>query len=186
MGYTHYFKQSKPASDEQWQAFQKDAKVVIEHAQKNLGIVLISNDDNGVIINNERINLNGDSDNNLDHETFFLSQNYSAFNFCKTALKPYDTVVCSLLLLANEHMPNQHEISSDGGFDEWQRSMEINAKIFGYAFKLPERVESSEEVTLFEDELQKTYSKKTGVTNSPVENKKDIFESNKKSSRFNL
>lgn len=187
MGYTHYFKQSKPVNDDQWQAFQKDAKVVIDHAQKKLGIVLISNDSNGVIINNERINLNGDDTQDLDHETFFMEQDYSDFNFCKTARKPYDLVVCSLLLLANEHMPQHHEIGSDGSFEEWQESMELNAKLFGRAFKLPEGVDTSEEITLFEADLAKKYSKvkEVSVTPTPVESKKDI-NPKKKTSRFNL
>lgn len=160
MGYTHYFKQNKPVSDEQWNAFEKDAKVVIDHVQNKLGIVLISNDSNGVIINNERINLNGDESRDLDHETFFLEKDYKEFNFCKTARKPYDLAVCSLLLLAHEHMNGHHDIGSDGNFDEWQDAMELNAKLFGYAYKLPTKIDSSDNVQKFENELSEQYPKK--------------------------
>lgn len=180
MGYTHYFKQSKPVADKQWEAFEKDAKMLIEHAPKYLGIVLTSNDSNGVIINAERINMNGDSERGLDHETFYMEKDYKDFNFCKTNHKPYDLIVCSLLLLANEHMPNHHDIGSDGGFEDWKESMELNAKLFGRAFKLPKSVDSSEEADLFEQELTQRYVKTTT---------KDIYEDKKsvgKGSRFNL
>lgn len=161
MGYTHYFKQNKPVSDQQWEAFEKDAKVIIDHVQNKLGIVLISNDSNGVIINNERINLNGDESRNLEHETFYLEKDYKEFNFCKTARKPYDIAVCSLLLLAHEHMPEHHEIGSDGSLTEWQEAMQLNAEIFGYAYKLPRGVDSSEKVEEFEKDLHSQYSKKS-------------------------
>lgn len=183
MGYTHYFKQNKPVSDEQWNAFEKDAKVVLEHIQKNLGIVLTSNDSNGVIINSQRVNLNGDDSCDLDHETFYLEKDYRDFNFCKTARKPYDLAVCSLLLLAHEHMPNHHDIRSDGSFEEWQEAMELNAKLLGRAYKLPEGVDSSEEIRLFEEELEHSVVKKSQTSQSEI--KKDISPK-KKSSRFNL
>ncbi len=147
MGYTHYFKQNKPVTDEQWAAFTKDAKVALK-AIKKRGIVLISNDESGVIINNERINLNGDEENGLDHETFYMTKDYPRFNFCKTARKPYDLAVCSLLLLANEHMPGHHDIGSDGDSDDWKEALEFNEEIFGRPFKFPvgiERVQEPEE-----------------------------------------
>lgn len=179
MGYTHYFKQSKPVSDKQWEAFEKDAKILLEYAPKHLGIILVSNDSNGIILNSERINMNGDPDRNLDHETFYMDKDYKEFNFCKTNQKPYDLIVCSLLLLAHEHMPNHHDICSDGNFEDWQESMEINACLFGRAFKLPKSVESSEEVDLFEKELSQKYVK---TTKAIYEDKKSVG----KGSRFNL
>ena len=160
MGYTHYFKQNKPVSDQQWTAFGKDAKVVLEHIQNKLGIVLVSNDSNVAIIDSERVNLNGDDTCDLDHETFYLAKDYREFNFCKTARKPYDLAVCSLLLLAHEHMPVHHDIGSDGDFAEWQDAMELNAKIFGYAYKLPTGIDSSDEVQEFENELANRNSEK--------------------------
>lgn len=184
MGYTHYFKQNKPVSGEQWQAFQKEAQVVIDHAQKNLNIVLMSNDSDGVLLNDERVNLNGDETRDLDHETFYLEKDYRDFNFCKTARKPYDLVVCSLLLLAHEHMPNHHDIGSDGSFDEWQDAMELNAKLFGHGFKLPEGVESSDEVREYEEQLAIKYPKTVQKTED-VQPSIDIHK-NKKNSRYNL
>lgn len=184
MGFTHYFTQGKPASNEQWQNFKKDAEVVIEHAKNNLNIVLMSNDSNGVILNDDRVNLNGDERYDLDHETFYLQKHSQGSNFCKTARKPYDLVVTSLLLLAHEHMPDSYNIRSDGKFNDWQDAMELNAKLFGYAFKLPESVDSSDEVAQYEELLAANYPKKAQKTesNQPVV---DIYK-NKKNFRYNL
>lgn len=148
MGYTHYFQQNKPVTDKQWSEFKKDATVALKKIKKR-GIVLVSNDESGVIINNERVNLNGDEKEGLDHETFYLTKDYPRFNFCKTARKPYDLAVCSLLLLANEHMPGHHDISSDGDPEDWQEALEFNEEIFKRPFKLPAGVESVQESEQF-------------------------------------
>ena len=47
MGFTHYFKQTKPVSEQQWKSFQEDAEIVLKQVQNQYGIVLMSNDDNG-------------------------------------------------------------------------------------------------------------------------------------------
>lgn len=180
MGYTHYFKQNKPVSNEQWKSFQEDAEIVLKQVQNQYGIVLMSNDDNGVLINSERVNLNGDESQGLDHETFFMEKDYREFNFCKTARKPYDLAVCSLLLLAHEHMKGHHDIGSDGGFEEWQEAMELNAKTLGRGYKLPSGVESSLEIEEFENGLTQKYAKKIQPA---VEVSK---ETKKKGSRYNL
>ena len=173
MGYTHYFQQNKTVTDEQWGNFEKDANVVIGHAQKNMGIGLSSDDPNGVILNSERLNLNGDNLLGLSHETFFLKKDLKTFNFCKTNEKPYDIVVCSLLLLAHKHMPNHHRITSDGNFPDWKEAMQLNAELFGYAFELPTTVDSSEAVTEFEANLKKQFVKAESPT---LSNKKVIVK----------
>jgi hypothetical protein len=158
MGYTHYFKQNKPISDQQWQAFKKDAEIILDYIQNQLGIVLTSNDSNGIIINDNRVNMNGDKTYGLNHETFYLEKDYKDFNFCKTAHKPYDLAVCSLLLLAHEHMPGHYNIHSDGNLDEWKEAMELNANLLGRAYKLPESIDNSEKVRQFERQLEINYS----------------------------
>lgn len=154
MGYTHYFQQKKPVNDEQWAAFQHDAEILLNYIKKETDIVLESNDDNGILINDQRVNLNGDSSCDLDHETFYLEKDYRDFNFCKTARKPYDLVVCALLLLAHKHMPQHHDIGSDGSLAEWKEAMRLNAKLFNDAYHLPREVESSLEVEELEKELK--------------------------------
>ncbi len=43
------------------------------------------------------------------------------WSFCKTARKPYDLVVCAILLRAHQHMPTCVAIGSDGSWEaEWQ------------------------------------------------------------------
>lgn len=178
MGYTHYFKQEKPVNDQQWKSFQKDAEIMLKEIQ-SMGIVLMSNDENDVLINNERVNLNGDESCGLDHETFYMDKDYRRFNFCKTARKPYDLAVCSLLLLANEHMPEHHDIGSDGDFEDWKEAMELNAEILGYGFKLPSKISGKEDANQFEEELAEKYTKKENDT-IKTESKP------KKNTRYNL
>lgn len=145
MGYTHYFKQEKAVKKEAWENFSKDAQILMDYAQTQLGIVLMSDDSTGVLINKNRVNINGDATKDLDHETFYLQRAKLAdFNFCKTAAKPYDLVVCSLLLLANEHSNGSYNISSDGDVNDWQESMKLNAELFKKAYHLPESVDNSE------------------------------------------
>lgn len=159
MGYTHYFTLKKTVSNQQWDNFKKDANIIIEHIQNHMGIVLKTNDNNGIILNNERLNLNGDDTCDLDYETFLLDKYYPHFNFCKTGQRPYDLAVCSLLLLAHEHMPYHYDISSDGGFEDWKDAMKLNAEILGHGYKLPEGIDSSEDLRKFEEELSKTTQK---------------------------
>ena len=59
---------------------------------------------------------NGKGDN--AHEPFIFPGE-SGFNFCKTAYKPYDTVVVACLFVARDYFaPDQLEIASDGEAEE--------------------------------------------------------------------
>lgn len=67
------------------------------------------------------------------HETFFLPMGFvdetaenkpiprfvCEFNFCKTNRKPYDFVVCAVLLVVKMIAPECYEIKSDGDDDDW-------------------------------------------------------------------
>ena len=47
-------------------------------------------------------------------------------DFCKTAQKPYDVVVCAALLAIKHHQRDNVEICSDGEFDdEWQPAYQL-------------------------------------------------------------
>lgn len=164
MGYTHYFEQKKIVNDQQWEAFEKDAKISLDYIHNKLNIVLMSNDDNGIIINNERVNLNGDDTCDLDYETFYIEKDYPDFNFCKTERRPYDIAVCSLLLLANHHMPDHYAIGSDGNFEDWKDAMELNANLFQYAYCLPRKIDYSSKVDDFEELLKLNIEKNKLMT----------------------
>lgn len=51
------------------------------------------------------------------------------FDFCKTARKPYDTLVCAVLIAFKYHFGDQVAVSSDGSWDgEWYGPSEWNGK----------------------------------------------------------
>ena len=49
------------------------------------------------------------------------------FDFCKTARKPYDFVVCTMLLSLANHLEN-FEFSSDGDKDDWKPVVDFYLK----------------------------------------------------------
>lgn len=71
------------------------------------------------------IELNGKGD--LMHETLTLREHFkqnfeefgNGFAFCKTARKPYDTVVVACLAILKYRLGNAVEVSSDGTAGDW-------------------------------------------------------------------
>jgi hypothetical protein len=77
---------------------------------------------------NKGIWLNGDGDNDLDHETFYFDPNVDTdFEFCKTSRKPYDFVVCCLLLSLKKRL-NNFSYTSDGNKDDWKPAKDFFKK----------------------------------------------------------
>ena len=115
MGYTHYIKNSKGFSDENWEIFKKEVKLVIEEAEK-LGIKITGDGageiDQCVDFSKNVIYFNGFGEES--HETCVIQKEPFEFKFCKTARKPYDDVVVAVYHLAAKY-GNGIEISSDGG-----------------------------------------------------------------------
>ena len=120
MGYTHYwdFNPTKIEFEKTRQTFKKVADEVNKMhntlpsfsesaggCYKNEPIVIKGGSGEGKpIINDSNFWFNGDGSNNLDHETFCIDvmQSDDKWNFCKTARKPYDLLVCcTLISLAN-------------------------------------------------------------------------------------
>lgn len=120
MGYSHYVRQNKPASDEQWaavcDAFKKFRVTAL--LGKSFPIQREEDDPSDVLIDEECIIFNGIGKD--AHETFMLEKAGDGFSFCKTARKPYDIAVVTVLILANHHAPDVWSISSDGGTGDWQ------------------------------------------------------------------
>ena len=52
---------------------------------------------------------NGDADDGLDHETFLVDLTETGRNFCKTARKPYDTLVLACIIAGEKF----------GVFEKW-------------------------------------------------------------------
>lgn len=93
MGYTRYWERTAKEFDEE---FVKFCKEVFKTCNK-LGISIRNwNGEGQPTANLNLIAFNGDSNKDLDHESFILDNKFG-FNFCKTARKPYDYAVRTIL-----------------------------------------------------------------------------------------
>jgi len=135
MGYSHYWYRSRsvPEPPDAYARFAMGAKRIIEQAQSS-GIALAGWDGGEQQPRPEMtegyIRLNGCGDE--AHETFTwcaeippVDESWSNdpdedFDFCKTAMKPYDAVVCALLILAKSVYGPGVRISSDGEWNGWE------------------------------------------------------------------
>jgi hypothetical protein len=133
MGYTHYWYQSPaPAELHIWESLRQDVRHIVL-----IGAVPVryeSDSDEPVLIGDQEIRFNGVGYDG--HETFLLERVPSevrqratglleAFSFCKTAMKPYDVIVCAVLIAARHHLGGLIRVSSDGGEDEWEAARQL-------------------------------------------------------------
>jgi len=96
MGYTNYWEQEKSFSDNEWKQIKDEYDYIKQVC--NSTIIDQTESDDEIVFNGV---------NEMEHETFILSKNVRtvadyegenlAFNFCKTAHKPYDIAVWHLL-----------------------------------------------------------------------------------------
>ncbi|KAF2164148.1 hypothetical protein M409DRAFT_25494 [Zasmidium cellare ATCC 36951] len=140
MGYTHYWKIPgchTAAWQRAWVQLVADTHHMIETAGIELcGNYLVENDRHEDLIPplvsvEEGIAINGIEDDG--HELFEMSRGIPRFQCCKTARKPYDVVVCCVLLRAWMLAPGCIEVSSDGRWDdelEWMRARELYVRVW--------------------------------------------------------
>ena len=152
MGYTHYWKFKKNPKDckNGSKKFAKSvellkkclAKVPAEiegetydwenFTKKPVKIPFVLKGGNGEgepKFTDELVCFNGDASIDCDHETcyFALDNDRYAFDFCKTARKPYDVAVCLALLCFKKNFDNDFSYSSDGNKDDegWKMAHNI-------------------------------------------------------------
>ena len=138
MGYTHYWRQLRDFTDTEWQELTRLAKLIT--ADGVLDQTLSTVEFN---IDNEQICFNGVGDNG--HETFIITKKkraksdyeeqeaydrQGAFEFCKTAQKPYDRYVVAVLcaiynmkIKLDEEKPPVLYIRSDGNTKYWTEGL---------------------------------------------------------------
>lgn len=93
MGYTRYWQRTAKDFDE---GFLEFCDEVFKTCSK-LGITIRNWNGSGQpTVNSKLIAFNGDGDKDLDHESCVLDDKIG-FNFCKTARKPYDYAVRTIL-----------------------------------------------------------------------------------------
>lgn len=113
MGYTHYFTLKNKNID--LNALRDEVQTVLD---EHKDIIRFEFDSDEPALNSLRVNdnyvLRFNGIGNDGHETFYFDTSHTEFNFCKTARKPYDLVVCKVLLILKKHFQDKIEISSDG------------------------------------------------------------------------
>lgn len=152
MGYSHYFAYDPAAASfrDAWPRMVCDARLIAAHVQSVLGIHLAGGAGEGQPeITERRIWLNGPFAGDLAHGTLlidpapwrtweqqgalchrdcadlerrpFVSRGFVAA-FCKTARKPYELAVASILLRCRHLAPDAFVIASDGDWrQDWYR-----------------------------------------------------------------
>lgn len=155
MGYTHYFKTSKDGIPvAAWEKICADVKTLLSNLPKHSlsaggynatdSLVLqLEYDEPGTLplVDDSRIQFNGNAE--LGHETFWFervptpsehgldgNRDY-VFAFCKTARKPYDLVVCAVLIVAAKHAASYLGIGSDGDLDDWKPAFDWTVSVLG-------------------------------------------------------
>ena len=126
-GYTNYWEQSEDFTNSEWSKIVRLAKAAIKTAEKH-GIVIRDGWGKGKPkINNKEISLNGDGKNRLDHETFRITKKADEdWDFTKTARKPYDAVVATILVGIQKIAPKKFKPRADGslrvgGVNKWSK-----------------------------------------------------------------
>jgi hypothetical protein len=121
MGYTHYWTIKEPISADAFAKIQEGIKAIIVTATE-AGIPIADESTDGIIV------FNGVGANS--HETFVIKVGDVEFNFCKTAEKPYDAVVCASLILLKKELGDKVTVSSDGGWHNWQGGQLLYETVF--------------------------------------------------------
>lgn len=120
MGYTHYWEDTPQGTDAQWDQVKREAQKIFDAT--DIPIQRDYENDEAPLIDDETIWFNGVDDDG--HETFAIHRGSSSFNFCKTALKPYDTVCVAILRMLVTELPG-FKWTSDGDHGDFAAGLEL-------------------------------------------------------------
>jgi hypothetical protein len=95
---------------------------------KEIHYILKDNEDielEDIIVNNQLITFNGDSDYDLDYDPFYINFNEtSKLTVCNTNDNPYDLIVCLCLLILADNI-TEFEYYQDNKNKNWIKAFEI-------------------------------------------------------------
>lgn len=147
MGYTHYW-DFKPAPRGQAKAVeQKYIKALLDCQRIVLAYSKVNGGLSGFSAHTKLgeyggLKLNGSGPD--AHEDFVLREHYKqneGGGFCKTAGKPYDTVVVACLIVLKHRLGAQFEAHSDGEHADWAAGLQLAKSILGLkTLKIPETI----------------------------------------------
>jgi hypothetical protein len=126
VGYSHYGGGNVACTNETWAQVLADAQKVAAAS----GIPIAGGSGKGKpIFNNDKICFNGKGDRD-SHETFQVERP-GGWDFTKTARKPYNIVVCAVVMVIKHYIPT-FTPSSDGDPDEWADAVKLCQDTLGY------------------------------------------------------
>jgi hypothetical protein len=146
MGFTHYWRFKTPLlekidkgiTDETFSNISSECKRLCKNLPKHsesaggyykeYPIIIKGLDGTGEPTFDEKeISFNGDDATEMSHESFMITaDDLKEFDFCKTARKPYDLLVCACLLSFYTHFPKEvFSVSSDGDSSDWEPAVEF-------------------------------------------------------------
>lgn len=146
MGYTHYWYREKEADRDAFKSWSEDVIRLADSGR--LDFAVCGGDGTGLPeITEDVVCFNGDGANGLDHETFriarvhedpysFADEDGLLFDFCKTARKPYDLLVCAALIRAKVYFP-RWRVSSDGDPEDWEDAAALCRDVFHEEAAIP-------------------------------------------------
>jgi len=133
MGYTNYWYYQPTGTTKEEQSFARASQRI--QAYKNFlegSGVIISGPlgEEEAIITPQEVRFNGHKATGNSHETFSVElgkqDHDEGFNFCKTARKPYDTLVCLALIAFRDELGEEiFHYASDGDDSDWSKAYEI-------------------------------------------------------------
>ena len=100
MGYTRYWERTDKKIDADFVVAV--CEIIADCDEKGIKIRNWKGEGNPVVTL-DKIEINGDGQYELDHETCYFDNEKTGFEFCKTARKPYDYAVRKILKYAEEN-----------------------------------------------------------------------------------
>ena len=134
MGYTHYWEfKSNPKDVKDGDKKFKKSVELLKKCLKDVSVKLAGGNGTGEpVFTDTKVCFNGVDDDDDAYETCYLALDNAdyKFDFCKTARKPYDVVVCLTLLCFKNFFGEDFKYSSDGNMDDegWSLADEIFTK----------------------------------------------------------
>jgi hypothetical protein len=140
MGYTHYFRKTHENREDSrmFDMFGQGVRTIIEYATKYDGIQIADGQGEHLDkweVTDELIRFNGYGEDS--HETFYWVPDGGELNFCKTAHKPYDTVVTACLLHLKDVYGDSVSIGSNGGWSDWKDGATLYRNATGLTASTP-------------------------------------------------
>jgi len=138
MGYTHYWYRPEKLDADKFKKASKDCSLLAKSL--NIPVQFEYDIDEPPVFSENTIRFNGIEEDG--HETFSVEQLFQPsfrqetdgklFTFCKTARKPYDTLVTGCLTILKHYFGDDFIVKSDGRQSDWEDGVREVWDLFHY------------------------------------------------------